>query len=142
MRVGQEVVCVDDYFPGPLAKYYTNLPVKGKTYTIRAVFIGRRVMHTKPGAADGEIGVLLQELINGQDPRNKHGQELGFNAERFRPLETMDTSTENEDELVMAGSLPEPEKEPAPFGTVTQREILGCLPRSRSVWSAAYSAAG
>jgi len=101
MRVGQEVVCVDDYFPGPLAKYYTNLPVKGKTYTIRAVFIGRRVMHTKPGAADGEIGVLLQELINGTDPRNKHGQELGFNAERFRPLESMDTSTENEDELVM-----------------------------------------
>ncbi len=101
MRVGQEVVCVDDYCPGPLAKYYTNLPVKGKTYTIRAVFIGRRVMHTKPGAADGEIGVLLQELINGTDPRNKHGQELGFNAERFRPLESMDTSTENEDELVM-----------------------------------------
>jgi hypothetical protein len=119
MRVGQEVVCVDDYFPGPLAKYYTNLPVKGKTYTIRTVFIGRRVMHTRPGAADGEIGVLLQELINGKDPRNKHGQELGFNAERFRPLETMDTSTENEDEdqLVMAGSFPEPEKESAPLST-------------------------
>jgi len=119
MRVGQEVVCVDDYFPGPLAKYYANLPVKGKTYTIRAVFIGRRVMHTKPGAADGEIGVLLQELINGTDPRNKHGQELGFNAERFRPLESMDTSTENEDELVMAGSVEEPEMETAPMSTKT-----------------------
>ena len=141
MRVGQEVVCVDDSFPGPLAKYYTNLPVKGKTYTIRAVYIGRRVMHTKPGAADGEIGVLLQELINGKDPRNKHGQELGFNAERFRPLETMDTSTENEDELVMVGKTAQPQKETAPFKTETRREISARVQKSRSVWSAAYSAA-
>ncbi len=96
MQVGQKVVCVDDSFPGPLAKYYVNLPVKGKTYTIRSVFIGRRVMHTTPGAADGEIGVLLQELINGPDPRNLHGQELGFNSERFRPLEELETTTENE----------------------------------------------
>ena len=108
MQVGQQVVCVDDRFSGPLAKYYANLPVKGRTYTIRAVFLGRRVMHTAPGAADGEIGLLLRELLNGPDPRNLHGQELGFNAERFRPLKEVDTSTENEnaDEFVSTGTTP------------------------------------
>ncbi len=104
MEVGQQVVCVDDSFPGPLAKYYVNLPVKGKTYTIRAVYVGRAIMHTQAGAADGEIGVLLKELLNPPDPRNKHGLELGFKAERFRPLEEIDTTTEKEDELVMAGT--------------------------------------
>ena len=97
MTVGQQVVCVDDRFPTPLAKYYTNLPVKGRTYTIRAVFLGRRVMHTAPGAADGEIGLLLQELVNPPDPRNKHGQELGFNSERFRPLKELETNAEEKD---------------------------------------------
>lgn len=98
MTVGQQVVCIDDRFPGPLAKYYDQLPVKGRTYTIRALFIGRRVMHTAPGAADGEIGLLLKELVNKPDPRNLHGQELGFNSERFRPLQEMDDTTENERE--------------------------------------------
>jgi hypothetical protein len=94
---------VDDRFPGPLAKYYAQLPVKGRTYTIRAVFIGRRVMHTAPGAADGEIGLLLKELLNGPDPRNVHGQELGFNSERFRLLEELDAGSgnEQEEELVL-----------------------------------------
>src|SRR5579862_2178879 len=101
MQVGQQVVCVDDRFPGPLAKYYQNLPVKGRTYTIRAVFIGRRVMHTAPGAADGEIGLLLKELLNGPDPRNIHGQELGFNSERFRPLEEIDSAASEEAEDVI-----------------------------------------
>jgi hypothetical protein len=109
MQVGQQVVCVNDYFPGPLAKYYTNLPVKGKTYTIRAVYIGRGIMHTIPGAADGEIGILLKELLNPPDPRNKHGQELGFKSERFRPLEQIDSTTENEDEMVLVGSAPAPQ---------------------------------
>jgi len=102
MQVGQQVVCVDDGFPGPLAKYYQSLPVKGRTYTIRAVYIGRRVMHTKPGAADGEIGLLLKELLNGPDPRNVHGLELGFNSERFRPLEEISDAAENEFEEVNA----------------------------------------
>src|SRR5512138_1488144 len=100
MEVGQQVVCVDDHFPGPLAKYYVNLPVKGKTYTIRAVYVGRAIMHATPGASDGEIGLLLKELANPPDPRNKYGLELGFKSERFRPLQEMDTDTENEDELV------------------------------------------
>jgi hypothetical protein len=95
MQVGQQVVCVDDRFPGPLAKYYAELPVKGRTYTIRAIYVGRGIMHTKPGAADGEIGLLLKELNNPTDPRHLGSGELGFNSERFRPLQT-DEETESE----------------------------------------------
>lgn len=100
MQVGQQVVCVDDKFPTPLAKYYVNLPVKGKTYTIRAVFVGRKVMHPKAGNVDIEIGLLLRELVNGKDPRNKYLQELGFNSERFQPLQHFDSQLANEHEMV------------------------------------------
>ena len=96
MQVGQKVVCVDDRFPKPLAKYYVQLPVKGKTYTVRAVFLGRAIMQTQPGQADGEIGILLVELKNPPDPRNMYGQELGFNSVRFRPLLEMEQTEEQE----------------------------------------------
>src|SRR5258708_3821599 len=118
MQVGQRVVCVDDHFPTPLAKYYVNLPIKDKIYTIRAVFVGRRLMHPSSGAVETEIGVLLRELVNGKDPRNKHLQELGFNNERFQPLQYLDTGLENEEELVRVRTTPkvEPLKElPLPY---------------------------
>jgi hypothetical protein len=103
MQVGEHVVCVNDHFATPLAKRYRTLPVKGRTYTIRAVFVGRGVMHPGPGAEEGLIGLLLDELTNGMDPRHKYKQELGFNSERFRPLQERDASKETEDELVMVG---------------------------------------
>ncbi len=111
MQVGQKVVCVDDRFPNPLAKYYTNLPVKGTTYTVRAVYLGRAIMHGKAGASDGEIGILLVELKNPPDPRNKYGQELGFNSIRFRPLDELKDSTENEHEQERELIFVTPEKE-------------------------------
>lgn len=109
---------MDDHFPKPLAKYYVNLPIKDKIYTIRAVFVGRRLMHPNRGTVDTEIGLLLRELVNGKDPRNKYVQELGFNTERFRPLEYLDTDLENEEELVGVRTVPkaEPLKEmPLPY---------------------------
>ncbi|HWX19700.1 MAG TPA: hypothetical protein VN578_07320 [Candidatus Binatia bacterium] len=121
MQVGQQVVCVDDHFPKPLAKHYDNLPVKGEIYTIRSVFLGRRLMHPTPGAADsenGQIGLLLRGLVNGTDPRNKYCQELGFNSERFRPFQHLDDESENEAELVRVRTAPkvEPLKEmPLPY---------------------------
>lgn len=118
MQAGEHVVCVDDRFPKPLARYYLNLPIKDKTYTIRAVFIGRGVMHPGPGADDGEVGLLLEELLNGMDPRHKYKQELGFNSERFRPLRERDGSAEIEDELVRVriGPKAEPLKQmPLPY---------------------------
>jgi hypothetical protein len=112
MEVGQQVVCVDDQFPKPLAKYYVNLPIKDKVYTIRSVYVGRRMMHPSSGSSDVEIGVLLRELVNGMDPRSKYQQELGFNSERFRPLQHLDTSTENEDGLELVGVREAPAAEP------------------------------
>lgn len=103
---------MDDYFPKPLAKYYVNLPVKNNTYTIRAVYVGRRVMHPSGTSEHGEIGVLLQELVNGTDPRSRHGQELGFNSERFRPLQHAETESENEDEAELVGVRKAPKAEP------------------------------
>ena len=100
MQVGQLVVCVDDQFPRPLAKYYINLPMKDITYTVRAVFIGRGVMHPAGETIQGEIGLLLKELVNGMDPRHKHKQELGFNSARFRPLRDPDACADDEEELV------------------------------------------
>ena len=63
-------------------------------------------MHPTGEAVDSEIGLLLEELVNGQDPRNKHRQELGFNSERFRPLQHLDTDSENEEEMVLVRTAP------------------------------------
>ena len=118
MQVGEQVVCVDDQFPRPLAKYYINLPMKDNTYTVRAMFIGRGVMHPVGEIAYGEIGLLLKELVNGMDPRHKHRQELGFNSARFRPLQDSDASADDEEELVRVRAAPkvEPLKEmPLPY---------------------------
>ena len=93
---GQKVVCIDDQFPREVHTVYAQLPKKDSVYTVRAVYIGRGKMlnaghvkglSNKPGDSDGEIGILVEELRNPADMFNLHGQELGFNAERFRTME-------------------------------------------------------
>jgi len=80
-------VCIDDKFPDLVRMVYEQLPKEGEIYTVRAVYVGRgRLLNKKAGASDGEIGILLQELKNPPDPAHKGGNELGFNAERFRAL--------------------------------------------------------
>jgi hypothetical protein len=113
MQVGEQVVCVDAQFPRPLARYYVNLPMKDNTYTVRAVFVGRGVMHPAGETTHGEIGLLLEELVNGLDARHKHKQELGFSSARFRPLRNTDASADDEEELVRVRTAPqvEPVKE-------------------------------
>jgi hypothetical protein len=95
---GQKVVCIDDSFPREVQLVYRQLPKKDSVYTVRAVYIGRGKMlnaghmkglNNKPGDSDGEIGILLEELKNPADAFNVHRQELGFNAERFRTMETV-----------------------------------------------------
>jgi hypothetical protein len=81
------------------------------------VFVGRKVRHPKAGNTDTEIGLLLRELVNGKDPRNKYLQELGFNSERLRPLQYFDSGLANEDELVrvpLAPKLEPPKEMPMP----------------------------
>ncbi|MDB6121577.1 MAG: hypothetical protein JWQ71_570 [Pedosphaera sp.] len=100
MTTGSKVVCIDGSFPGPLRKLYTAVPVKGETYTIRSVYSARRIAFpSSPGSSDGEIGVLLNEIVNPPDPKNKYGQELGFKAERFREIEELEATNEKVEEL-------------------------------------------
>ena len=86
-NVNQQVVCTNDQFHGPIRRLFTALPVKDKVYTIRRVYSARSVAFPKvAGSADGEIGVLLNDLVNPVDPKSKHQQELGFSVDRFAPL--------------------------------------------------------
>ena len=41
MVKGQKVVCINDTFTEFIRAIYRQLPVKGKTYVIREVFLGR-----------------------------------------------------------------------------------------------------
>jgi hypothetical protein len=95
MTRGQKVVCINDTFTASIKKIYKALPVKGVTYTIREVYLGREKLR---GSDQATVGLLLEELINAQDPRHVDGQELGFSSERFAPLEhdTEDSFIEEE----------------------------------------------
>lgn len=104
-NVGQRVVCLNGDFPGPIRRIFKALPVKDVVYTVRKVYMARSVAFPKvPDSADGEIGVLLQELVNPPDPGNKHGRELGFSIDRFAPLqEDLDKLTESLPEVNYVG---------------------------------------
>lgn len=108
MQVGKKVVCVNDAFSDFVRYIYRELPVKDAVYTIRATTLGRDqvALHGHKigdGAASESVTVriLLHELHNDPDPTHKHGEELGFNAERFREIE------EVSDVEVQAGELVE-----------------------------------
>lgn len=104
MMKGQRVVCTNDEFSDVVKALYKQLPVKGKVYTIREVFLGRdKVVKAGDSAT---VGLLLEELTNPQDFIHKGGQELGFSSERFAPLEEVppeEIAEEAEAELVGAG---------------------------------------
>lgn len=108
---GQKVVCIDDQFPREVHVVYAQLPKKDSVYTVRAVYIGRGKMlnaghvkglGNKPGDSDGEIGILLEELKNPADMFNLHGQELGFNAERFRSMDEISEDVVHEEPAELA----------------------------------------
>lgn len=87
---GQKVVCINDDFPPLARELFVQLPSKGKVYTVRAVYIGRgNLVRSESGQKDGEIGVLLEEVRNPRDPALRTGLdgEMGFNSERFAPLQ-------------------------------------------------------
>lgn len=87
MVKGQKVVCINDEFSDIVKGLYKQLPVKGRTYTIREVFLGRdKVVKAGDSAT---VGLLLEELTNPKDFLHKGGQELGFSSERFAPLENL-----------------------------------------------------
>lgn len=103
---GDKVICIDGKFAGWVPELYQQLPKQGRTYTIRAVRLGRGnpVNETqmpgcgvKPGDQDGEILVLLEEIRNAADPMHLQHGELGFKGERFRKIEQKKESDEYED---------------------------------------------
>jgi len=103
MIQGQKVVCINDAFTAHVMAVYKELPTIGKVYVIRSVFLGRsKLTNPKPGASDGEVGVLLVGVNNPPDPIHMGGQELGFSSERFRPLEDVQADATKEREATCA----------------------------------------
>lgn len=100
MVKGQRVVCINDTFPDLIRAIYRELPVKGRTYTIREVFLGREKV--VKGGDSATVGLLLVELVNPPDPFHAGQQELGFSSERFAPLEELPPEeAEHEEELAI-----------------------------------------
>lgn len=87
MTKGQRVVCINDDFSDFVSAIYAQLPVKGKTYTVREVFLGRE--RIVKGGDSATVGLLLHELVNPPDPFHAGKEELGFSSERFAPLEEL-----------------------------------------------------
>ena len=81
MRAGSKVICINDSFPTDIIPFYTNLPIKDRTYTIRDMGIGV--------ALNGEAGEVVVYLEAMPNPCSTTAPfpERGFNAERFRELE-------------------------------------------------------
>jgi hypothetical protein len=104
MVKGQKVVCINDTFNDFIRAIYKQLPVKGVTYTIREVFLGREKV--VKGGDTATVGLLLEELVNPPDPFHAGQQELGFTSERFAPLEELpdEEAEEKEEAGVGAGA--------------------------------------
>jgi hypothetical protein len=85
MTKGQRVVCINDTFSELVRALYTQLPQKGRTYTIREVYLGREKV--VKGGDSATVGLLLEEVVNPPDPFHVGREELGFSSERFAPLE-------------------------------------------------------
>ena len=101
MIKGQRVVCVNDTFTPSIRALYQQLPVKGDTYTIREVFLGREKIVR--GGETATVGLLLEELKNPPDPFHQGNQELGFSSERFAPLEELPAEQVEAEEVAHAG---------------------------------------
>lgn len=103
MIQGQKVVCINDYFQPGVRALFKELPVKGKVYVIRSVYLGRsRFTNKTAGASDGEVGVLLVGVNNPPDSKHLDACEIGFSSERFRPLEDVKADATKEKEAACA----------------------------------------
>lgn len=84
LQVGMKVVCVNDSFEPWAIAIYTALPKKDQTYVIRDIRLG--VNYHGKNRTSGAISVLLIGVINPMQT-SKMGLEMGFDSDRFRPLE-------------------------------------------------------
>ncbi|HEY1765999.1 MAG TPA: hypothetical protein VGF85_13830 [Opitutaceae bacterium] len=102
MTKGQRVVCINDTFSALVKALYQQLPVKGRTYTIREVYLGREKV--VKGGDTATVGLLLEEVVNPPDPFHVGGEELGFSSERFAPLEELPAEEVEADAEFEAGT--------------------------------------
>lgn len=104
-KIGQKVININDDFAPWVYDLYRALPKKDSIYTIRAVAVGRSNPKFEVGDdaeikmkdAEFDVLVLLEELVNPDDPHSSVKQELGFKADRF--AETEETSEHVHEEV-------------------------------------------
>lgn len=96
MREGSKVVCINDTFPTEILNFYTDLPKKGKVYTIRTIEVGIGL-----NGEAGEIAVTLKEIVNPVSKVQPH-RERGFLQERFAELEPDKEAEETRKEELVA----------------------------------------
>jgi hypothetical protein len=97
MQKGDKVVCINDKWEPWVFDTYNQLPKKGEIYTIRALRPGRP--NLDGGAA--VLTLLLEELFNDPDFSHVGGDELGFKASRFAPLESQRGRKAAEEKVVV-----------------------------------------
>jgi hypothetical protein len=88
---------------------YTQLPEKGRTYTVRECEMGRaKWVSAQKGWDSVDMKVLLVELTNPLDPSTLKGcpSELGFAARRFAPLESLHDHDKKEVEEEIGDLVP------------------------------------
>ena len=76
-KVGQEVVCVNNTPKDDRPESIVALGMLkvGETYTVREIY----------EHPNGETAITVEEIVNDISP--KLGREIGFNIDRFRPLD-------------------------------------------------------
>lgn len=82
MTTGSKVVCINDVFEERWKKFYRVLPVRDVVYVVRDVVLG-----VNGRGEPGEVCLYLVGLNNPHSDTPPY-PERGFNAERFRTLET------------------------------------------------------
>lgn len=92
--IGQKVVCIGEF--NVKRKYKEQFPVKGKTYTVRG-FI----------EYNGEVGILLEEIVNPSHQYKDGFNEAAFLIYNFRPAEYQSAMTEILDRFPMTEERPD-----------------------------------
>lgn len=75
-KIGQSVICIDATPRRPMPEDF-HPPIKGHVYTIRDIY----------EHPSGAVVILVDEIINRFS--ESLGRELGFDSERFRPIDTL-----------------------------------------------------
>lgn len=97
-EIGMKVVCINDKFDEWQKCLFLMFPVEGKTYVIRNVTLGTRLVKRANGFDKvGTIRLLLVGLDNPhtEGPANSQLTERGFDSDRFVPLDEVKDESAN-----------------------------------------------